>query len=214
MRKQTCASLPRRPPQPTRDTTPIRAIAFGSRSPKKAPPYRSAETPRLFSGCPAGLGRAMTTQSPLTRLIPMLTRRARRLTRSHSAADDLVQETLLRLIQRARRGGPIDDLPAYAMRTLTNQARMSWRRASETEELEEDHATVQPEAPMRLDCADALRVIETLPRDQADLMRLVAGGESSPARLAKLTGVPQGTVMSRLSRARARLRQELEGELD
>lgn len=156
----------------------------------------------------------MTTHSPLTRLIPMLTRHSRRLTRSHSAADDLVQETLLRLIQRARRGGPIDDLPAYAMRTLTNQARMSWRRASETEELEEDHATVQPEAPMRLDCADALRVIETLPRDQADLMRLVAGGESSPARLAKLTGVPQGTVMSRLSRARARLRRELEGELD
>ncbi|UOA27523.1 ECF RNA polymerase sigma factor EcfG [Pseudosulfitobacter sp. DSM 107133] len=190
------------------------AMTLGEATRKKPRLARSAKTPRLFRVRVAGLGRTMTTQTPLTRLIPMLTRRARRLTRSHSAADDLVQETLLRLIQRARRGGEIDDLPAYAMRTLTNQARMSWRRAAETEELEEDHATVAPEAPMRLDCADALRVIETLPRDQADLMRLVAGGESSPAQLAKLTGLPQGTVMSRLARARARLRQELEGELN
>jgi RNA polymerase sigma-70 factor (ECF subfamily) len=144
----------------------------------------------------------------------MLTRRARRLTRSHSAADDLVQETLLRLILRARHGGPIDDLPAYAMRTLTNQARMAWRRAPVTEELEEDHATVLPDAPMRLDYADTLSAIETLPRDQADLLRLVAAGETSPARLAQLTGLPQGTVMSRLARARARLRRMLEGEMD
>lgn len=214
MREPRFASPPDRSTQPTRDTTPMGAMTLGKATRKKPRLGRSARTPRLFSPRAAGLGREMTTQTPLTRLIPMLTRRARRLARSHSAADDLVQETLLCLIQRARRGREIDDLPAYAMRTLTNQARMAWRRTADTEELEEDHATVAPEAPLRLDCADALRVIETLPRDQADLMRLVAGGESSPARLAKLTGLPQGTVMSRLSRARARLRRELEGGQD
>lgn len=141
----------------------------------------------------------------LVPLIPLLTRRARRLARSRSEAEDLVQDTLLSLCQRLRDGRDIDDLTAYAMRTLSNRARRGWRM-QKTDELEDDHALTEPDAMLRLDCADTLAAIETLPIAQRQLMDLVVAGETSPRALATATGLPLGTVMSRLARARAKLR--------
>lgn len=149
-------------------------------------------------------------QSPrrLVPLIPILTRRARRLTRSQSEAEDLVQDTLLSLCQRLEDGGTIDDLPSYAMRTLSNRARRAWRN-TETDTLEDDHALTQPDALIRLDCADTLAAIARLPSPQRQLMDLVVAGETSPRTIARITGLPLGTVMSRLARARAKLRLAL-----
>ncbi|MEP2891137.1 RNA polymerase sigma factor [Tateyamaria sp.] len=144
----------------------------------------------------------------LVPLIPVLNRRARRLARSPSEAEDLVQDTLLSLCQRLEDGDPIEDLPSYAMRTLSNRARRTWRQAA-TEELEDDHALTQPEALIRLDCADTLTAIAALPTPQRQLMNLVVAGETSPRALADATGLPLGTVMSRLARARAKLRLRL-----
>jgi len=158
----------------------------------------------------------MAQAHSLIPLIPKLMRRARRLTRSRAEAEDLVQDTLLRVCQRLRDGtdtrSEIEDLPAYAMRTLTNGARRGWARP-QTEELEEDMAVTLPVAHLRLDCADALAAIERLPAPQRNLMRLVIEGETSPASIAERTGVPLGTVMSRLARARARLRLALRSDI-
>ncbi|WP_415402679.1 RNA polymerase sigma factor [Tateyamaria sp. SN3-11] len=141
----------------------------------------------------------------------MLTRRARRLARSQSEAEDIVQDTLLSLCQRLREGKQIEDLPAYAMRTLSNRARRGWRQLP-TDELDETHALTEPDALIRLDCADTLAAIATLPPPQRELLDLVVAGESSPRALASATGLPLGTVMSRLARARARLRLTLADE--
>ncbi|MBY5932341.1 sigma-70 family RNA polymerase sigma factor [Tateyamaria omphalii] len=146
-----------------------------------------------------------TTVPRLVPLIPVLTRRARRLSRTRAEAEDLVQDTLLSLCQRLQDGTEIDDLPAYAMRTLSNRARRTWRMEA-TDELEEDHALTQPDALLRLDCADTLAAIEQLPKPQRQLMDLVVSGETSPRALSDATGLPLGTVMSRLARARAKLR--------
>lgn len=146
---------------------------------------------------------------PLEDLIPLLRRRARRLTPSQSDAEDLLQDALLRVLQKLEKGQQIDALGPYAMRTLHNQARMRWRGPPPPEELEDDAVAVDPVAMSRLECADTLQAIDALPPDQADLMRLVCGGETSPAALADQMDVPVGTVMSRLSRARARLRDTL-----
>lgn len=157
----------------------------------------------------------MQRKPPATRrlvpLIPMLTRRARRLTRNPAEAEDLVQDTLLSLCQRLRNGAPVDDLPAYAMRILSNRAQRVWRTEL-TVELEEDHGVTEPDALIRLDCADTLAAITQLPKPQRQLMTLVVAGETSPRALARVTGLPLGTVMSRLARARARLRLRLEAE--
>ncbi|WP_147105792.1 RNA polymerase sigma factor [Tateyamaria sp. syn59] len=149
-----------------------------------------------------------TAPRRLVPLIPVLTRRARRLSRTRAEAEDLVQDTLLSLCQRLRDGTQIDDLSAYAMRTLSNRARRNWRTQA-TDELEEDHALTEPDALLRLDCADTLAAIERLPKPQRQLMDLVVSGETSPRALSDATGLPLGTVMSRLARARAKLRLDL-----
>ncbi len=149
--------------------------------------------------------------SRLVPLIPALTRRARKLARSRAEAEDLVQDTLLSLCQRLHEDAQIDDLPAYAMRTLGNRAQRGWRQ-TQTQEIEEGDALILPDAHLRLDCADTLAAVAALPKSQRQLMELVATGETSPRALAAATGLPLGTVMSRLARARAKLRLTLNAD--
>jgi RNA polymerase sigma-70 factor (ECF subfamily) len=146
---------------------------------------------------------------PLEDLLPKLLRRARRLTGTRSDAEDMVQETALRLWQLLREGQEIDAPERYAMTMLHNLARQRWRRRQPTEELTEEMAQAGPIAPARIACAELQAAIERLPKDQAVLMRLVMMGETSPQVLAERVGVPVGTVMSRLGRARATLRGEM-----
>ena len=146
--------------------------------------------------------------SRIVPLIPTLTRRARKLARSQAEAEDLVQDTLLSLCKRLHDHAEIDDLPAYAMRTLSRRAQRGWRETP-MREIEEADALIPPDALLRLDCADTLAAIGRLPKPQRQLMELVAAGETSPRALANATGLPLGTVMSRLARARAKLRLTL-----
>ena len=147
---------------------------------------------------------------PFTPLLPNLKRRARRLTNNPADAEDLVQDTIVRVIARQQSREKIDNLPAYTMRTLHNQARMQWHRHAPPEELNDDDASTPAIAMDRLICAETLHAIEQLPDNQLRLMRYVCAGETSPKKLAHLTGWPIGTVMSRLARARDRLREVLE----
>ena len=211
---------PASPPQLTHRTArkglPIADRCMGGASPKKGADHGSARIPGLFNRCLHAQGMDMMEQKHanprrLVPLIPILTRRARRLARSPAEAEDLLQDTLLSLCQRLNDGSSIDDLPAYAMRTLTNRARRSLRTQI-TDELEDDHAVTEPDALIRLDCADTLDAIARLSKPQRQLMELVVAGETSPRALARTTGLPLGTVMSRLARARARLRIRLNGE--
>ena len=76
--------------------------------------------------------------------------RARRLSNSVEEAEDLLQETAMRLMQTLRDGTVIDAPDRYAMITLHNLARQGWRQRRETEELEEKMALTPPAAPARL----------------------------------------------------------------
>src|SRR5438094_4825400 len=58
---------------------------------------------------------------------------------------------------------------------------------------------------------DLHRCLMRLPQDQRAALLLVSLEDMSYEEVAKITGVPVGTVMSRLSRARARLRELMEG---
>lgn len=142
-------------------------------------------------------------------LMPRLRARARKLARSADDAEDLAQEVALKLWQLLAGDADIQAPDRYAMIMLHNLARHRWRGTRQTEELTEEMAVTAPLAPARLECADVLRAMETLPEDQADLLWRVARGETSPAHLAQATGLPLGTVMSRLARGRAKLRETL-----
>ncbi|SHK78722.1 RNA polymerase sigma-70 factor, ECF subfamily [Roseovarius marisflavi] len=153
--------------------------------------------------------RSAPETAPLTDLMPDLMRVARRLTREADRSQDLCQEVLLKLWVRLDAGAEIDDLRAYAMTALRNQHRQSLRRDQIPPGAPEVVTMSLPDALDACALSEAMRAIRRLPADQERLMRLVAAGETSPADLARLTGLAPGTVMSRLARARARLRDDL-----
>ena len=147
----------------------------------------------------------------LTALLPELTRLARGLTGNRAQAEDLCQEVLLKLWARPDRCAGIDNLHAYALAALRNQYRQNLRMVK-TEPLPDDADGIQTELPRALAVialSELQSAIARLPAGQAHLIGLVIAGETSPDALARLTGLPRGTVMSRLARARATLRGEM-----
>lgn len=138
-----------------------------------------------------------------------LMRLARRLADSEAEAQDLAQETLLRLWRRRADVEGVDNLRAYARASLRNLYRQGLRRAPMEPLDESDGPSVDPAVFAALALQDLVGAIGRLPADQARLIRLVAAGETSPAALSALTGLPHGTVMSRLARARAALRRHM-----
>jgi RNA polymerase sigma factor (sigma-70 family) len=61
---------------------------------------------------------------------------------------------------------------------------------------------------------DVLDKLARLPEDQRAVLLLVAVEDLSYADAARVLDIPIGTVMSRLSRAREKLQQEIEGTAD
>ncbi|MFK7940183.1 MAG: RNA polymerase sigma factor [Roseovarius sp.] len=153
-------------------------------------------------------------QPPITRdalagLQPDLLRVARHLTGNADQAQDISQDTLLKIWTRQQKGEDIQNLRAYAMTTLRNTYRQFLRTRLSGPELTEDMLVTNPDAFASLALQELESAITRLPREQARLIRLVASGETSPAVLARRMGLPSGTVMSRLARARAQLRQDM-----
>jgi RNA polymerase sigma factor (sigma-70 family) len=149
-------------------------------------------------------------------LIPRLRRYARALTGERGAADDLVQDTLERAWSKLHLWRHGSDLRAWLFTIMhnvhVNQVRS--RAASSTVPLDEDTA----EAPVRATQSDMLEVrdidaaLRRLPLEQRQVVLLIALERMSYDETAKTLAIPIGTVMSRLARARERLRVMLADE--
>lgn len=118
-------------------------------------------------------------------------------------ADDLVQETLLAMLRRLDSGGEITNLRAYARTTLRNLARRSPQITSGEDP---DAQAAPPSGHFAL--TQVLSVLRKLPAEQSELLVACLRGLSY-AEMAQSLGLPRGTVMSRLSRARKALRQSM-----
>jgi RNA polymerase sigma-70 factor (ECF subfamily) len=137
--------------------------------------------------------------------IPALRRYARALTRDGDVADDLVQDTLVRALRSEHlfHGGEIRSW-LYTILTNLNRNRLrSLARRPMISPLEENDAPdmAGPEAGGR----DIARALATLVEDQRSALLLVVLEGLSYREVAEVQGVPIGTVMSRLARARKRL---------
>src|SRR5437763_7163735 len=144
--------------------------------------------------------------------IPALRRYARALTRDAEIADDLVQDTLVRALRSEHlfHGG---DIRSWLYTILTNlnrnRLRSLARRPALTPIEDTDAADFSgPEAGGR----DVERALAALVADQRIALLLVVLEGLSYREVAEGQGVPIGTVMSRLARARAQIRAYLEGE--
>jgi len=148
--------------------------------------------------------------------IPRLRRYARALAGDRARADDLVQDTLERAWGKFhlwRRGS---DLRAWLFSIMHNVYVNGVRKSSAAPMLLplEDDAL---EVPVRAGQEDGLQVrdvhaaLACLPQEQREVLLLVGLEEMRYEEVAKVLDVPLGTVMSRLSRGRERLRQIMAG---
>lgn len=147
--------------------------------------------------------------------IPSLRRYARALTGDTWAADDLVQDTLERACSKWRLWLVGTNLRAWLFSVMhnlfVNQLRQSavvGRQAMlDIDDLADDLPTPASSPDQALDLQ---RCLLRLPPEQREILLLVSMEGMSYADIAKVTGVPLGTVMSRLSRARGRLQALLD----
>lgn len=150
------------------------------------------------------------SRQPIVDHIPALRRYARALTGDAWAADDLVQDTLERACSKWRLWVAGSDMRAWLFTVMhnlfVNQVRRSARQAhSSTVDIEDvAHELAAPDAHLG-QAMDLQRCLLLLPADQRTVLLLVSMEDMSYAEVAKITGIPIGTVMSRLSRGRSRL---------
>jgi RNA polymerase sigma factor (sigma-70 family) len=154
----------------------------------------------------------MKDAESIVELIPRLRRYARALAGDRIGADDLVQDTLERAWSKLhlyRRG---TDLRAWLFTVMhnvyVNQLRALRPAASFDEEMPE---LALPARTDTLELRDLDAAIRRLPTDQREVLLLVALEEMSYEEAAGTLGIPIGTVMSRLARAREKLRSMLSG---
>ncbi len=143
--------------------------------------------------------------------IPALRRYGRALTRDAETADDLVQDTLVRALRSEHlfHGG---DVRSWLYTILTNlnrnRLRSLARRPMLTPIEDNDAPSAGPEAGGR----DIERALALLVDEQRTALLLVVLEGLTYREVAEVQGVPIGTVMSRLARARVQIKTYLDGE--
>ena len=150
-------------------------------------------------------------------VVPRLRRYARALLRNRAAADDLVQDCLERAVGRWHQRRDDGDTHSWlftivhnlAMNRLRQDARRGQHLSLESADLGGMARPADQESSFHH--KDVIKALARLPDEQRAVLLLVGVEDLSYADAARALGVPVGTVMSRLSRARARLRSELAG---
>ncbi len=154
----------------------------------------------------------------LIAFLPTMRRFALSLTRAPDQADDLVQAACERALLSADRFEPGTRFDAWMFRIIRNlwidrirrtrtQAAVPVEEADTVEGAEGEDAAVS-----RLALSDTAAAILRLPDDQREVLTLVCVEGLSYAEAAAVIGVPIGTVMSRLARARVKLAAMLEDQ--
>ncbi|MCE3253303.1 MAG: polymerase sigma factor [Cellvibrio sp.] len=152
----------------------------------------------------------MNLRQELTHIAPMLRRFAYSLTGSAHDADDLLQNTLERLLSR---GVPEEiELAKWAFRVCRNiwideyrARKVRQRNAYSLEETEEPFVDGEQAIYNQITLEEVDAAMDKLPADQRSIMALVAVQGMSYKEVAETLGIPPGTVMSRLARARIAL---------
>jgi RNA polymerase sigma-70 factor, ECF subfamily len=149
----------------------------------------------------------------ITAEIPRLRRYARALLRDDDRADDLVQETLLRGLDKLHLYRSGTDLRAWLFTMMHNQYVnhvRRWVRQRETIAGKKVRH-VSPVAQMvSIELQDVQRAIQHLSEEQRTTLLLIALEGMTYDEVAQICNIPIGTVRSRLSRARKELRQMTE----
>ena len=146
--------------------------------------------------------------------VPRLRRYARALAGNRDDADDLVQDTLERAWAKSVLWRGVADMRAWLFGIMHNLHVDGIRRPKLATVLMDDDTpdvAVAPTQGERLAVLDLQGALDLLPVEQKEIVLLIALEDMSYADVAATLGIPIGTVMSRLSRGRERLRALMEG---
>lgn len=152
----------------------------------------------------------------IEKCVPALRRYARALTHDPDKADDLVQDCLERAIRKRGLWRPSGSVRSWVFRILLNVYRNDLRQLRRSpapvslETLPGSDPAGPDVQPGRLALAETARAMQALPLEQREVLLLVAVEEMSYAEAATVLSIPVGTLMSRLARARATLREAMQ----
>jgi RNA polymerase sigma-70 factor (ECF subfamily) len=143
--------------------------------------------------------------------IPALRRYARALCRDGETADDMVQDTLVRALRSEHlfHGG---NTRAWLYTILTNLNRNRLRGLARRPVLTAIKDSDAKSETSDADARDIARALDALAEEQRSALLLVVLDGLSYREVAEIQGVPIGTVMSRLARARGLIKAFLDGE--
>jgi len=152
----------------------------------------------------------------IEKYIPHLRRYAGSITHNPDSADDLVQESLLMALRKSHLYRPGTNLRAWLFTIMHNQhvsgIRRSVRAGFPVDPDEVASALATPPDQETGPILSALaRALHSLPDEQREPIEAVALEGKSYEEIAEDTGLALGTVKSRISRGRTRLRRMLEG---
>ena len=162
----------------------------------------------------------MQDDASLLSWVPRLRRYSRALVNNRDDADDLVQDTLERAWAKSGLWGgstQIRDMRAWLFSIMHNLHADGVRRPRLHTVTMDDDTPEVPVAPTqgdRLAVLDLQAALDLLPVEQKEVLLLVALEDMAYADVAQALAIPIGTVMSRLSRGRERLRGLMEGRAE
>lgn len=149
--------------------------------------------------------------------VPVLRRYARGLVHNRTDADDLVQDALVRALSKMHLFQPGTNLRAWLLSIVHNIFLDGTRKAKRTREfvtaatsMSQGNVT-RPNQFHRIELMDISKALAALPPVQRSTLLLIALDGRSYDETAKITGVPVGTVRSRLSRGRSALTVMMNG---
>lgn len=156
-------------------------------------------------------------EAAIVACIPSLRRYARGLVGDRDRADDLVQDTLERAWSSFSMWQKRSNIRAWMFGIMHNRFIDDLRaQQNRPEDYASDTLPDLPQRPLQTDALelhDLDKALQRLPTSHREVLLLVGVEELRYEEIATILGVPIGTVMSRLSRARASLREELQGRI-
>lgn len=148
--------------------------------------------------------------------LPALRRYGRVLCREREAAEDLLQDCVERALRRRHLWRRPGNFRAWLFRIMHNihANDVRWRaRRPRSVALEEGHTgAAAPVQELRAEVGQTLAAFEQLGDDQRQLLVLIAVEGFSYRETARILALPEGTVMSRMARARERLLDIRDGQ--
>lgn len=133
-------------------------------------------------------------------------------TGSRADAEDIVQEVLLRLFRSECDLSHVDDVEHYLMRAIANRCCDYHRRPREAT-LPAEKAAALPDTPdddaLSEEYARIARLLETLPEEQAEVIRLKTSDSLTFVQIARILGASESTVKSRFRYGIRKLREQM-----